>query len=178
METKKCKQCGEEKPIDAFRPYKSRSTGIRKTTTGHATICKKCESFNAMVTVAYKANPRTPAQQDLVDRATQVYLHQMSNGLDPKGALANSLKSTSDKLSAVDMYIEREQQKMSGVSTVTLELRELAAMPVDEDTEEKLYALMDVCNDGMDDKEQKSLIDKIQDMIDDYDNELSKAATI
>lgn len=174
METKKCKQCGEEKPIEAFRPYKSRSTGIRKTTTGHSTLCRQCESFNAMVTVAYKANPRSDAQQELVDKATLVYKHQLASGLDPKGALANSLRVTHDKVSAADKYIEREQQKMGGVSIATLELRALAEAPVDEDTEKKLYKIMSMCNDGKDDPEQARLIDEIQSNIEDYDEEQSE----
>ena len=174
METKKCKQCGEEKPIEAFRPYKSRSTGIRKTTTGHSTLCKQCESFNAMVTVAYKANPRSDAQQALVDKATLVYKHQLASGLDPKGALANSLRVAHDKVSAADKYIEREQQKMGGVSITTLELRALAEAPVDEDTEKKLYKLMDDCNDGKDDPEQQELINRVEDKIKAYDNEQSE----
>lgn len=174
METKKCKQCGEEKPIEAFRPYKSRSTGIRKTTTGHSTLCKQCESFNAMVTVAYKANPRSDAQQELVDKATLVYKHQLASGLDPKGALANSLRVTHDKVSAADKYIEREQQKMGGVSITTLELRTLAEAPVDEDTESKLWKLMDDCNDGKDDPEQQRLINRVEDKIKAYDNEQSE----
>lgn len=43
---KKCKQCQRLLGIDNFRPTKSRSTGIRKSTTGTRTMCRECESLN------------------------------------------------------------------------------------------------------------------------------------
>lgn len=95
METKICVQCGEALPLDAFRPYKSRSTGKRKTTVtpGRSTICKRCESFNAVVTMAYNVEPseRTAKQQYLVAAATEVYKAQIARGLTPAGRLARSL---------------------------------------------------------------------------------------
>ena len=90
---KRCKQCGAEKPDQCFRQYPPRGNGIRKTTQGRFPTCKDCEAFNRHVNAAWKADPRTKEQEELVTAAIAVYKSQMAKGLHPIGPLAKSLQS-------------------------------------------------------------------------------------
>ena len=51
---KTCKQCGRLLEDNCFRPTKSRSKGIYKTTTGSSNICRECESLNTRAHMAMK----------------------------------------------------------------------------------------------------------------------------
>ncbi len=95
MANRVCKQCGNELPETEFRvyPYKSRSA----TAPRRNTICRECENFNQRVNRAYNANPRTEYQQELVDEAIDVYMYLLSHGLEPIGALANSLSGKTSR---------------------------------------------------------------------------------
>ena len=174
---KTCKQCGEHLPDTSYRQYKSRSTGKRQCTTGSSPVCKACESFNARVTVAYKANPRTPRQEQLVADATKVYNYQLQRGLKPNGPLAKSLYQTpiNEGTPVLDKYLAKHLQPYEASivdeNPVTRALIELLNAPVDDTTERKLYALMEQCNDGNDDPDQKILINNIWELIDEYDEQ-------
>ena len=176
---KTCKQCGEHLPDTSYRQYKSRSTGKRQRPTGCSPVCKSCESFNAMVTAAYKANPRTPRQEAIVSKATQVYMYQLQRGLQPNGPLARSLypDNPNNVAYAIDKYFAKHLPPdmppdiQAVEDPVTKALLELMESTIDDDTERKLYALMEQCNDGNDDPEQKMIINNIWELIDEYDEQ-------
>lgn len=96
-----CKQCGRELKDEEFRPlhYVPKSGEQRRRD-----ICMKCENFNQRVNVAYRAKHRTPYQEKLVRDATIIYKQLIEQGLEPLGALANSLTGVQRRGGCGDVY--------------------------------------------------------------------------
>ena len=81
MTTKVCKQCGELKPQDQFRPY----YGGRK---GHYNTCKLCEKINSREKyLARKAVLSAEDQKELQD-IHELWSCQVKLGLKPPRAVA------------------------------------------------------------------------------------------
>lgn len=83
---KVCKQCGRNLDETAFRKTKSRSTGKYKTTQGHSTICKDCESLNIR---AHKA--LQDGNSVAIDKLKKHYKLLESLGYPPVTAAAKRL---------------------------------------------------------------------------------------
>ena len=76
METKRCRQCGEIKPIDKFRPYYNGS--------GTYTICKGCEKINSRAKyLSRKGDKATEADKAELAKINQLYEYQRLAGLKP-----------------------------------------------------------------------------------------------
>ena len=77
---KKCKQCGEVRPLDNFRNY----YGGRK---GTYTICKTCESINSRAKyLRRKGDAMSDAEKSELDKIYQLYEIQRACGLTPPQA--------------------------------------------------------------------------------------------
>lgn len=76
METKRCRQCGEIKSVDKFRPYYSGS--------GTYTICKGCEKINSRAKyLSRKGDKATEADKSELAKIHQLYEYQRLVGLRP-----------------------------------------------------------------------------------------------
>ncbi len=76
METKRCRQCGEIKPTDKFRPYYNGS--------GTYTICKGCEKINSRAKyLSRKGDNATEADKSELAKIHQLYEYQRLCGLRP-----------------------------------------------------------------------------------------------
>ena len=83
---KVCKQCGRMLDETCFRPTKSRSKGIYRTSTGSSTICRECESLNTRAHTALKRD-----DVDTMDMLRQHYRNLMDAGHPPVTAAARRL---------------------------------------------------------------------------------------
>ena len=89
---KTCPQCGRSLEDDQFRIYSYQSRQAQSTKVPRRNVvCKDCEYFNKNTDRAYRASPRTPYQQYLIDEATKIYKALIDRGLEPRGALASTL---------------------------------------------------------------------------------------
>lgn len=169
-QTKTCKQCGRELPIESFKQYPSRGRGIRKSSPGRFPTCRECETFNRHVNTAYKAVNPTEEQVKLIAAATEVYKDQISRGLQPIGALAKSLSAAVPKESPVDKYLQehRPSSESDESRQRTIRLREMQHIPLTMDNydeyEDELYEL-DMGKD-VNTPEQKDLIAWHEDRLD------------
>lgn len=76
MEVKKCRQCGDIKPIELFRPS--------YTGSGTYTICRSCERINSRAKyLRGKGSRATEADKEELDRIIQLYELQRKCGLKP-----------------------------------------------------------------------------------------------
>jgi len=91
---KKCKQCGESLSEAMFRPYYPRGKGIRKSKVGCNTICISCERINNSITKAWKADPKTVKDLEVLAQAIEYYDTLIANGLEPIGAFAASRRGS------------------------------------------------------------------------------------
>ena len=145
---KKCKQCGNTLDIEKFRQYPPRGNNKYKTTQGHYTICKECEAFNRHAVAAWRADPRTARQQDIVDAAIRIYTDQIARGLHPVGALAKSLMASGPyeaevKQSIVDRYITEnlppeDANTPDAAEEIVEQLRKLQAINISDYSSEQL----------------------------------------
>lgn len=87
---KKCKQCGRTIHISRFRKYASRKAegSTRNTKVGENTVCMECEAFNANITRVFKKTTRTAEEEQLLTRASQMYIMLKQRGNSPIGAYA------------------------------------------------------------------------------------------
>lgn len=84
---KKCKQCGRMLEDDQFRPTKSRSRGIYKTTKlGSSSICRSCESLNVRAHKALK-----DGDEAAIEKLRTHYQKLHGIGLPPVTAAAKKL---------------------------------------------------------------------------------------
>lgn len=84
---KKCKQCGRMLEDDQFRPTKSRSNGIYKTTKlGSSSICRSCESLNVRAHKALK-----DCDEAAIEKLRTHYQKLQGIGLPPVTAAAKKL---------------------------------------------------------------------------------------
>ena len=71
---KTCKQCNRKLDESNFRPVKSRSTGIRKSTPGTRSLCKSCECLNMQAhTINKQLEAGTPVDQNKLVALKQHY---------------------------------------------------------------------------------------------------------
>lgn len=102
METKRCRQCGEVKPTDKFRPYYN-SEGIY-------TICKACEKINSRAKyLMRKGDKATEADKAELAKIEQLYEYQRIAGLKPPRRRNDLQKS----LEAFDALISKYKQVAS-----------------------------------------------------------------
>lgn len=112
METKKCRQCGEIKPIEQFRPYYSGS--------GTYTICKTCEKINSRAKYLHKKGD-SASESDRAELAKieQLYELQRACGLRPP-ARASKMQDAMDEL---DKLLSHYQEKAASKSDIPSELQ-------------------------------------------------------
>ena len=76
METKRCKQCGQLKPIEQFRPYYNKGNGRYR-------VCLQCEKINARMKYLRRKGELSEAEQLEVDKINELYSIQRAVGLKP-----------------------------------------------------------------------------------------------
>jgi hypothetical protein len=91
---KVCKQCGQELDDNDFKPYVSRSKGLRKSTVGRNTICRSCEYFNIKATALWNKKDKTLEEHTLLAQIAGIYIDLAKQGLDPIGAYARHVLSS------------------------------------------------------------------------------------
>ena len=107
MKAKVCKQCGDMKPLDQFRPY----YGGRK---GTYTRCLQCERINSREKYLSKKKALTDAERKELDKIHQLYEAQRSCGLSPP--------NTKQRISDLDGMIKKYEQPTDLSSWLTAEL--------------------------------------------------------
>ena len=83
---KVCKQCGRDLPIESFRKYAPRGTGVYNTTQGYNTICKDCESISRRAAGALRRGDAA-----MIAKLTEHYKVLQERGLEPVTAPAKKL---------------------------------------------------------------------------------------
>ena len=104
--TKTCKQCGEIKPLEQFRPY----YGGRK---GYYTICKMCERINSREKYLSSKADLSDKDSDELEKIHVLWGHQRSLGLKPPRTTLGSYLPVSDKL---DDMVERYAARAKAVN--------------------------------------------------------------
>lgn len=102
---KRCKQCLVDKPLDEYALYAPRGKGIYNTKQGHHTICKACESINAMASTAERRGfPREDVKRKLVD-----YYKLVPGKLPAVGnrLLCNKVAKPEERTSTLDNELDR-----------------------------------------------------------------------
>jgi len=100
METKRCRQCGEIKPLGQFRGYYS---GV-----GTYTICKDCEKINSRAKyLSKKGDGATQADKDELAKIEQLYEYQRALGLKPP----RRRKELQSSIDAFDKLIDKYKSK-------------------------------------------------------------------
>jgi hypothetical protein len=75
MDTRICKRCGVEQPVDNFRTYYGRSSG-------RYTYCKTCERIEARRKyLKGRGDAATPEQREELQRIEELYEARVSAGL-------------------------------------------------------------------------------------------------
>ena len=96
---KKCKQCGRMLDEVNFRPYKSRSKGVRHSAgVGTNTYCMDCEYFNSSMTRLWRTpvDSLSDKQKDYLEKAAALYREFAAAGLLPAGAYARHILGLGD----------------------------------------------------------------------------------
>ena len=126
MGTKRCKQCGEIKPLTQFRRY----YGGRK---GTYTMCKDCERINARKKYLDKKGACRSEQEDAeLDKIVKLYEVQRAAGLKPPGnAPYTSLVSNLDDL--IGKYNKQLEESSSVGYATPAEIREWLTNELTED---------------------------------------------
>lgn len=97
METLRCKQCGEVKPIEQFRPYYGGRTGYYRT-------CKVCEKINARAKyLVSKGDNIADAERQELDKIAELYDLQRAAGLQPP---RTQLSTKQELASIIDSHLE------------------------------------------------------------------------
>ena len=111
METKRCRQCGEIKPVDKFRPYYAGN--------GTYTICKGCEKINSRAKyLKRKGDKATEADKSELAKIYQLYEYQRLVGLKPprrSAEVQDRLDSLLSKFKAASVEGPEELQKWLAV---------------------------------------------------------------
>lgn len=108
MELKRCKQCGEVKPLETFRKY----YGGRK---GTYTMCKACESINSRAKyLLKKGDALTELDRIELDKINKLYEAQRACGLEPPNFGAGRAVRVVDSL---DDLISSFEKKASTSNT-------------------------------------------------------------
>lgn len=89
---KQCKQCGRVLAAQCFRPTRSRSKGIYRTTTGSSTICRECESLNTRAHTAMRRG-----DEETMNKLRQHYQTLVDAGHPPVTAAARRLMGLEPK---------------------------------------------------------------------------------
>lgn len=150
METKRCRQCGEIKPIDKFRSYYSGS--------GTYTICKVCEKINSRAKyLSRKGDKATEADKSELAKIYQLYEYQRLVGLKPprrsseveskledlisrfKAASVNGPKELQDWLTVEltdvpEYYIDEVYEQLSGKYRPMIRIDQETLTPVYDET--------------------------------------------
>lgn len=170
MSTKRCRQCGEIKPIDSFRGYYSGSSGTY-------TICKACEKINSRAKyLRRKGAGATEADKAELQQINELYELQRKCGLKPPQQRSNDTQVSN----LLDMYTK----KIEAMSEVPEELQEwltheLTAAPehyfddVYEYLRKKYMPLIRIDNDMMlpvYDETHKDTLNKILDRFNAYED--------
>lgn len=105
---KKCRQCGDVKPVSAFRP--------RYTGDGTYSICKDCERINSREKYLRSKSGLTTTEAQELEDIHQLYEYQKAAGLKPpqirsgtttQRALANALQKYRDQASQVPTELQQ-----------------------------------------------------------------------
>lgn len=132
---KLCKQCGEDRPNDQFRPY----YGGRK---GRYTTCLTCEKINSRAKyLTSKGDTRSAAETDELEKIHALYEIQRKIGLQPprvNSGRSTPLVDTLDEM--LGSYATRaeaisEISSDSNVVPTTDELTHWLVAPLTEDPE-------------------------------------------
>lgn len=106
MEAKVCKQCGELKPIDAFRKY----YGGRK---GCYTVCKMCERINSRAKyLVAKGQKCTDSEVEELNKIQTLWDAQRKAGLQPPRSNCGRSIPLADKLDdMIDKYASKTHEE-------------------------------------------------------------------
>lgn len=129
VKTKRCKQCGEIKPLDRFRSYYQGRKGTY-------TICKDCERINSRYKyICSKASDDNEAIQAERQQIEKLYELQRANGLRPPKTQDTKPKPVSETVSSMIAKYEATAQLAEGshCNYVPLELREWLTRELTED---------------------------------------------
>lgn len=135
MNAKRCKQCGEIKPIEQFRKY----YGGRK---GHYTTCKTCEKINSRAKyLTNKGDKCSEAERTELAKIHELWDVQRAAGLQPPrentGRKASLSKSLDDMIGKYKQQAEvvREVVQAVGDISVPAELSRWLTEPLTEEPE-------------------------------------------
>lgn len=135
MNAKRCKQCGELKPIEQFRKY----YGGRK---GHYTTCKTCEKINSRAKyLTNKGDKCSEAERTELAKIHELWDAQRAAGLQPPrentGRKVPLSKSLDDMISKYKQQAEalREIVQAVNVPEVPAELSKWLTEPLTEEPE-------------------------------------------
>lgn len=115
---KRCKQCGELKPIEQFRKY----YGNRK---GHYTICKTCEKINSRFKYLTRKGDTRDWNEDVeLQKINQLYDAQRACGLQPPhqnpGRTVPLAESLDDMISQYKQQAEAVKDVVQSVETACI----------------------------------------------------------
>lgn len=143
-ETKTCKQCGEIKPLDQFRPYYKGK--------GYYSICKGCESINTRAKYLSGKEHLSKHETEELKKIHDLYELQRGLGLKPPtfkahkwGSVTGQLDTLLEKYGA--KYIEMQQATAGLVDdgvVVPYDLVRWLTEPLDKTPEyyDKIYDLL------------------------------------
>lgn len=135
MNAKRCKQCGELKPIEQFRKY----YGGRK---GHYTTCKTCEKINSRAKyLTNKGDKCSEAERTELAKIHELWDAQRAAGLQPPrentGRKVPLSKSLDDMIGKYKQQAEALQEivQVVDVSNIPAELSRWLTEPLTEEPE-------------------------------------------
>ena len=169
MDTKKCRQCGEIKPLDSYRKYYGGSAGTY-------TICKACEKINSRAKYLRRKGAGATAEDKAeLQQIHELYELQRQCGLKPPQQRSNDV--------SVSSLIDAYNKKVQSMSEVPAELQEWLTKPLLEAPEcydevyeylrKKYMPLIRIDTDTMlpvYDETHKDTLDKILDRFDAYED--------
>ena len=135
MNAKRCKQCGEIKPIEQFRKY----YGGRK---GHYTTCKTCEKINSRAKyLTNKGDKCSEAERTELAKIHELWDAQRAAGLQPPrentGRKVPLSKSLDDMIGKYKQQAEALQEivQVVDVPNIPAELSRWLTEPLTEEPE-------------------------------------------
>lgn len=152
MNNKICQQCGRELSIENFKPYRSRSKGIRNTNTSRNTLCTECSNFNANMSRIWKipVDQQTEHQKHLLEIAKDLYFELAKRGLKPKGAYCSHVLGTDEaRTDTTESFVDSLMHPIKADDAVARQLQGMLTM----DLTDEPYVYEDMldevdCNDS------------------------------
>lgn len=175
MSIKQCKQCGRTLNIVSFRPYYSRRNDDKPSNSGHNTVCRDCEAFNAKVNRMAKIVDPTAEQQKLLDEAANFYRVLASRGLHPIGVYASEVlgRDTRGRKTIDMMDFMNEIMKPKDEIVAEYEALEKLELVDEPDVYQEMLEAIREKSAGLDGKVKPcyaDIFDKVAKRIDEYED--------